>query len=188
METTPKKENYYKVALLHLGEAEVDLVSERIFPANCYTPFVRYSLDIRDKIPQMINELRGVLVNPTPTINFGQYNFVKRYRGYKYDTEAKKLWVSKDKFFSLVFYMNDHKIVERDFYVSGYKPKNRFSLELHELMEDIVARVEEHIRQQDIDRSWGDYLLSTRLGYEPSRIHAMSENEREEILVELYKA
>jgi len=55
MSDDKKPENNFKFGLYLRGEK----IFERIFSADIYNPVVRYSVDIRDRIPSIIESIQG---------------------------------------------------------------------------------------------------------------------------------
>lgn len=66
MSNDKKVENNFKFGV-YLGKEKI---YERIFSADIYNPVVRYSVDIRDKIPSIIANLQAVLSMPSEDLNF----------------------------------------------------------------------------------------------------------------------
>lgn len=66
MSDDKKVENNFKFGV-YLGKEKI---YERIFSADLYNPVVRYSVDIRDKIPTIISNLQLALSTPSEDLSF----------------------------------------------------------------------------------------------------------------------
>lgn len=195
-------ENMFKFGLYQGDET----IQETLFSADVFNPVVRYSVDIRDDIYSIIVRLQKALSrrNLSHKIDFGEtsYDFLEYYKNLS-DVEISKLegrtfndklklkkrsnQTVKGKTYSGVqfkfgLYINDNPIVERDFYVEGYNPASRFSIELSETMDDIAQEINGSLKDQDIRHMWDDYDLIYTYGMHINQIRDLSNGFRTKML------
>lgn len=186
-------ENMFKFGL-YMGN---ETVNETLFSADVFNPVVRYSVDIRDEIFSIIFRLQKGLSrrNLTHKIDFGNsnYDFLKYYKKYlslekksfgdKLKTKKRSNETVNGKTYSGVpfkfgLYINNNTIVERDFYVEGYNPATRFSLELSEVIDGIVEEINDKLKKQDVNHMWDDYNLIHTYNLHINQIREISSKRR----------
>lgn len=163
MSDDKKPENNFKFGLYLRGEK----IFERIFSADIYNPVVRYSVDIRDRIPSIIESIQKVLQTDSSKLRFSEYLGKSTMNYYKHICKINrmhpiKLFVpannvkdrdngqhklkfpAKGTEFKFGLYINQNPIVERNFYVDNYNPEARFSNELSGLLNNIVGNEENY--------------------------------------------
>lgn len=175
-------------------------IVERNFSADTFNPVIRYSVDIRYMVPNIIQRIQKI--------------FSRRNLNYKYDVGNNKSYdllgyyketsnflkdrgilqhpqVQKQNFngksikgveckFGL--YINDNPIVERDFYVDGYNPASRLSVEVVDLTNDIVEEIFDYLKDNDVRHMWEDYELINTYGIYINQIRDLSNHKRSELL------
>lgn len=65
----------------------------------------------------------------------------------------------KENKFEFVLYINDYKIISRYFPVEGYSPKTRYSVNIKEMVEDIVFQIQHNLKMQDVNHIYDKYDL-----------------------------
>lgn len=206
MSEVKKQENNFKFGLYLRGEK----IYERIFSADIYNPVVRYSVDIRDRIPSIIENIQNVLQSKELTfdssflndngdvVNF-DYNTKNYYRhickinkmhpiklfipNFNKDRDAQqKQKFSKGTEFKFGVYINTNPIVERNFYVDNYNPDSRFSNELTEVLNDIVDYLRAYLKKSDVNHMWNDYDLINTYELNIQQVRELSKDRRDEFL------
>lgn len=192
-----KQENYFKFVLYLRNEK----IYEKIFTADLYNPVVRYSVDIRERIPAIIASLQNSLQATENLIFENVFGFnTKNY--YKHickinrmhpiklfvPTQNKDTLQPKSKFqgrgteFKFGVYINANPIVERNFYVENYNPESRFSYQLHEILDNIVNYLRSYLKKSDLNHMWNDYDLITTYELNIQQVRELSKEKREEFL------
>jgi len=196
--TKNEQTNIFKFALYQ----DDVLFCEKIFDANQYNPFTRYSVNIRNVLPKAINKLQRVLskkgyntryvVNGECVYDFfahhcdeiKQYNSQKKQRiiynppSISQNIDGK---VIKGVPFKIGLYINENTIVEREFYVDNFHPVSRWSADVVRLVVDIADEISEKIKQDDINNTWDDYTM-INAGYSFAQIRQFSNAERNRAL------
>lgn len=186
-------ENTFKFGLYQ----ENDMIIETSFTADNINPAIRYSVDIRDEVFSIISRLQKALSrrNLTHKIDLAgnTYDFLEHYRNQsaletksfndKLDAPKKTTHKVNGKIYSGVqfkfgLFINNNLIVERDFYVKGYNPASRFSLELSETVNQIADEINESLREDDIKHMWDDYDLIHTYNLYINDIRDLSQNRR----------
>lgn len=194
------EENNFKFSL-YLGD---DVINETIFSADVFNPVIRYSVDIRNNIPLIINRLQKVLssknLNYTIYFNKKSYNFLNYYRkilkSYKNYIDNKLIMpeiktvkindrVISGVEFKFCFHINDNLIVERVFYVERYNPLSRFSIELSSVINNISNEIYNFLKKSDIDHMWDDYDLIHFYGLHINQIRELPKTKRIRLLDDL---
>lgn len=187
---TKKHENQFKFGVYQNGS----IVVERSFTADDYNPVVRYSVDIRERISDIISKLTKTMSRKSLTyIIYGYDNldtYQDFYKGAK-DYEDNKLIQPQivsfkrgntGEFngaeFKFGLYINDHTIVERTFGVEGYNPASRFSRELSDVIGYIVEDITKHLKNTDINHMWDDYDIINIYNLTISQIRDLSKDKR----------
>jgi hypothetical protein len=206
MSEEKKQENVFKFGLTLKGEK----LYERIFSADLYNPVVRYSVDIRERIPSIINEIQQVLQKQSTNLNFDSIlnstrnssDYVANTKKYYkhickinrmspvklfvptfFNKETQKVMVPvKGTEFKFGVYINQNPIVERNFYVENYNPEARFSNELTVVLNDIVDYLKNYLKKSDVNHMWNDYDLITTYELNIQQVRELSKDRREEFL------
>lgn len=186
------------------------LLCEKIFDADSFNPFTRYSIDIRDILPRAITKLQKVLskynydvvaeVGCTTDEDgemvsydlFGYYQHMVKLYPSHYRNEMRYypqpiVQQIEDKTIRGVeckigLYINDKPIVERLFYVDGFNPVARWSTELVQTVVEITDTIFEKIKKSDVKNMWDDYDLINYRGLSITQIRELPVSKREEML------
>ena len=198
-------ENTFKFGV-YQGESTV---VERIFSADVFNPVIRYSVDIRDMIPTIIFKLQITLSKRNLTCIYSRgklentgiepiYDLVNMYKSIldgKVDGYVNKLsrppivsQVINGKTISGVeckfgLYINDNPIVERNFYVDEFNPASRFSLDIVEIVNDVVEDISANLKANDVNHMWQDYDLISTYGIYIHQIRDLSRDQRAKLLM-----
>lgn len=199
------EKEYNNVFRFSLYQGEV-LLGEKVFNADLFNPFTRYSIDIREILPRAITTLQKVLSkrNYETQINedlFDAYRYHQKmislypqeWRKEMYYNPQPIIQQIEDKTIKGVeckigFYINDKPIVERIFYVDGFNPVARWSLDLINVVVMIADTIFNHIKKNDIKNMWDDYDLINIKGLSINQIREFSPAKREEMLRRLRHA
>jgi len=182
------------------------LLCEKVFDADQFNPFTRYSIDIRDILPRSITRLQKVLSKRSynTAIESGEaygdlyyFNqrminlYPKEYReGMCYNPQPVVQQISIEQEEKTIrgveckigFYINDKTIVERIFYVDGFNPIARWSVELVDEVIDVTNIIKAKILNCDQKNMWDDYDLINVKGLSIAQIRELSPSKREEML------
>ena len=175
------------------------LMCEKVFSADQFNPFTRYSIDIREILPKAITSLQKILSRRnyetqfSETLDFYKYNqkmislYPQEYRKEMYYNPQAIVQQIEEKTIRGVeckigFYINDKPIVERMFYVDGYNPIARWSLDLTCTVIQIADSIFNLIKRNDIKNMWDDYDLINIKGLSINQIRELSPIKREEML------
>jgi hypothetical protein len=191
------------------------LLCEKVFDADKFNPFTRYSIDIRDILPRAITKLQKTLskrnydfIVETGRINksipesenniYDLYEYHQKmidlypqhYRSEMKYNPAPIIQQIEEKTIRGVeckigFYINENPIVERTFYVDGFNPAARWSLDLTYAVVDITDLIFDKIKKSDIKNMWDDYDLINYRGLTINQIRELSNPKREEMLRKL---
>lgn len=191
-----KHENFFKFGLY----LNTEPISERIFSADIYNPVVRYSVDVRDKLSEIISKLCKTLSRKNLSYNVGEYNNLNTYRDFL-KSDIKKIYPNKldvpklvkftkgnspQEFLGVVFtlglYINNHPIVERFFGVEDYNPSARFSNELSDVIGNITEDIQQHLKRTDIRHMWDDNEIITTYGLNIGHIRELPKEKRQNLL------
>ncbi len=179
------------------------LLGEKIFDADKFNPFTRYSVDIRDILPKAITMLQKTLSKRNYETQIND-DLLDAYRYYQkmvslYPQEWRKaMYYSpqpivqqiEDKTIKGVeckigFYINNKPIVERIFYVDGFNPVARWSTDLTSVVVMIADMISNKIKNNDYKNMWDDYDLINYMGLSINQIREFSPTRREEMLRKL---
>ena len=83
------------------------------------------------------------------------------------------------------FYINENPIVERIFYVDGFNPIARYSLDIVDAVREITREIRAKILASDEKNMWDDYDLINHRGMSINQIRELSTAKREELLRKL---
>jgi hypothetical protein len=210
------EKEYSNVFKFSLYQGDV-LLGEKIFDADQFNPFTRYSIDIRDILPKAITKLQKTLSKKSydvifetgrkdTTISNSINNFYNLYQYHQAVLHSfpKELWnylqynpqsmiqqieekVIKGVECKIGFYINDNPIVERLFYVDGFNPVARWSIDLVYAVIDITDLIFDKIKKSDIKNMWDDYDLINYKGFSINQIREFSQTKREDLLRKINK-
>ena len=182
------------------------LLCEKVFDADQFNPFTRYSIDIRDILPRSITRLQKVLSRRSynTVIEGGeiygdlyQFNqkminlYPKEYReGMRYNPQPVVQQISIEQEEKTIrgveckigFYINDKPIVERTFYVDGFNPVARWSVDLIDEVVYVTNTIKSKILNSDEKNMWDDYDLINMKGLSITQIRELTPSKREEML------
>ena len=178
------------------------LLCEKVFDADQFNPFTRYSIDIRDILPRSITKLQKALSKRSyDTFIEGseeyedlyQYNqkminiYPKEYReNMRYNPQPIVQQIEEKTIrgveCKIGFYINNKPIVERIFYVDGFNPIARWSYELTQNVIAIANDIFNQIKRNDVKNMWDDYDLINIKGLSITQIRELSPSKREEML------
>lgn len=82
----------------------------------------------------------------------------------------------------LGLYLNNNTIVERTFYVDGYCPVARYSIDLTDIVVEIADLISETIKRDDIGNMWDDNDLNLYRGLTITQIRELHPAKRAEML------
>lgn len=192
--------NYSNTFRFSLYQQDV-LLGEKIYDADKFNPFTRYSIDIREILPKAITKLQKVLSRKryeTSFLNYPEYDFFKYNQKVlnSYPTIIKNdlkyhpetiIQEIEDKTIKGVeckigFYINDNPIVERLFYVDGFNSVSRWSTDVLETVIEIGDGIIDFIKLKDIRNMWDDYDLIHIKGLSINQIRDLSSHKRKELL------
>ena len=194
---------------------EKTLLCEKIFNADQFNPFTRYSIDIRDILPRAITRLQktlskrsydviaevGRIDESIPDSENHEYDlyvyhqeminsYPAQYRNEMRYNPTVIVQQIEEKTIRGVeckigFYINNNPIVERLFYVDGFNPVARWSYDLTNAVVDIADNIFDKIKKSDIKNMWDDYDLINYRGLSINQIRELSTFKREEMLKKL---
>jgi hypothetical protein len=187
-------ENIFKFSI-YQGDC---VVSERIFNANDFNPVIRYSVDIRSIIPEIIQKLQITLSKRNLTFNkidekaYVDYNFLRDYQDVCYNFNLKPIKLKKPYYIRkeingkviegtqcrFGLYINNNPIVERDFHVDKYNPAVRFSYEIVETTRDLVDFIVQYLKEMDSKHMWDDYKLIKTYSLYINQIRELTDKKR----------
>lgn len=175
------------------------LLGEKMLDADLFNPLTRYSIDIRNILPKIITRLQKVLSrrNYTTAIdsNFDLFVYNKQMintyppklrQGMRYSPKSVTHHI-EDKVIrgvecKLGFYINNKPIVERVFYVDGFNPVARVSVDLIEEVVDCTDLIFKEIKSADVNNMWDDYDLINIRGLTINQIRELTPQKRSELL------
>lgn len=79
-------------------------------------------------------------------------------------------------------YINENPIVEREFFVDGFNPVAKQSLDIKYVVTDIAETIEAKIKKNDIRNMWDDYDLINYRGLSINQIRELHPAKRAEML------
>jgi len=188
------------------------LLGEKVFDADQFNPFTRYSIDIREILPKAITKLQktlskrnydvyhetgreDVMVSDSPNTYYDLFQYhQKMINSYKQDWRPDMRYapqpivqqieekVIKGVECKIGFYINDKPIVERLFYVDGFNPVARWSVDLTNCVVDVADAIFNQIKKNDIKNMWDDYDLINIRGLSINQIRELSPMKRDEML------
>jgi len=213
--------DYDKVFKFSLYQQDV-LLGEKIFDAEQFNPFTRYSINIRDILPRMITKFQKMLSRKSYEVEVevgreditNKHSALLTYNIFGYHQQMinsyPKEWHAEMRYrpkavvqrieeqvirgqkieaktirgveCKLGLYINDHPIVERMFYVDGYNPVARYSVDLNELIVDTADLISNQIKKNDIRNMWDDYDLINERGLSITQIRELHPAKRAELI------
>jgi hypothetical protein len=189
--------NYSNQFRFALYQEEV-LLGEKMFDADVFNPFTRYSIDIRELLPQAITRFQKVLSKKKYDTQLNEYDLFaeqkKFLEQFPYEVRNQLRYNPKpvrheieDKVIKGVeckigLYINENPIVERIFYVDGFNSVSRFSTDVLETVVDTADQIFALIKKNDIQNMWDDYDLINVKGLSINQIRELSPNKRAYLL------
>ena len=213
MDETINNNNVFRFSL---SQGDV-LLGEKIFNADEFNPFTRYSIDIRDILPRAITRLQKMLsrrsydvfaeigrvdVNDDDSENQGydlyRYNqkiinsYPKEWRnGMRYSPKSVVQHIEQKTIrgvpCKIGLYINDNPIVEREFFVDGFNTVARQSVDVTDIVVNISDIIFEKIKKNDKKNMWDDYDLINYSGLTINQIRELPNYKREEMLRRIKK-
>jgi hypothetical protein len=196
------EKEYNNVFRFSLTQGSV-LLGEKIFDADKFNPFTRYSIDIREILPRAITTLQKALSKR----NYETQITDDLFDMYRYHQKMISLYPQewrKDMHYNpqpiiqqieektikgveckIGFYINNKPIVERIFYVDGFNSVARWSVDLTNAVVMIADMIFNQIKKNDIKNMWDDYDLINLRGLSINQIREFSPAKREEMLRKL---
>lgn len=174
------------------------LLGEKIFNADLFNPFTRYSIDIREMLPEAITTFQKVLSKKIYDVEINEYDnfkyqkefvdaFPYEYRNeLRYNPKSVRQKID-DKVIKGVeckigLYINENPIVERIFFVDGFNPISRYSVDVTYTVMQIADEIFELIKKNDLKNMWDDYDLINMRGFSINQIREFSPNKRAYLL------
>ena len=206
-----KEKVYSNVFRFSLHQGDV-LLCEAMFDADQFNPFTRYSIDVRDILPRAITKIQKTLsrrsydvVAEVGRVDVNDSESVHHvYDLYAYHQKMvntyPKEWRNRMRYnpqsvveqiehrtirgvpCKIGLYINENPIVEREFYVDGFNPVARQSLDIMYVVTDIAEAIEAKIKKNDIRNMWDDYDLINYRGLSINQIRELHPAKRAEML------
>jgi len=189
-----RHENKFKFGIYQGGESLI----EQTFNADDYNPVIRYSVDIRAMLPSIIQQCQSLLSRRNLSYVDYNYNFLNHYKsGLEHHLKlggSNKLTKPNSKTINLGkkiikgveckigLYINNNPIVERDFYVENYTPSVRFSLEIKNVLDNIICDIKNHLKKSDIYHMWEDFDIISTYGLNIQQVRDLAPYKRKEYL------
>jgi len=179
------------------------LFCETTFDADKFNPFTRYSINIRDILPRAITKLQKTLSrNSYETfVECGNYELYAYARDIinsyppqikhdlKYNPQPIVQQIEEKTIrgveCKIGLYINENPIVERIFYVDGFNPIARYSIDVVDAVREITREIRGKILASDEKNMWDDYDLINYRGMSINQIRELSTAKREELLRKL---
>ena len=188
------------------------LLCEKMFNADKFNPFTRYSIDIRDILPRSIIRLQKILSRRSYNViaEVGRLDITNsESEYYEYDLYGyyqkmintyPRQWRNEMRYnpqpivqqienktirgvpCKIGLYINENPIVEREFFVNGFNPVARQSLDLTYVVIDIVDTIEAKIKRNDKKNMWDDYDLINYKGLSINQIRELHPAKRADML------
>jgi hypothetical protein len=188
------------------------LLCEKTFSADQFNPLTRNSIDIRNILPKAITKLQKTLSRRNYDVIYETGRFdvsdpdspndsIDLFSKYKTEVNKYPKKISSELFYNpqvivqqiedktirgveckIGFYVNENPIVERQFYVDGFNPIARWSLDLKEAVVDIADQIFNQIKNNDIKNMWDEYDLINYRGLSVTQIRELPYQVREDLL------
>ena len=189
-----KSENLFRLTL-YQGNT---ILAETILDADLFNPLTRYSIDIRSILPSTITNLQKLLSRKLYDVEINGYNlfeYEKKYvksfpsesrRYIQYNPRSVQFKID-DKLIKgveckLGLYINDNPIVERLFYVDGFNPVVKNSIDIVDELKNITNKIFKLIKKKDVENMWDDYDMINKLGMSINKIRELSLRDRRRII------
>ena len=190
---------------LHQGET---LLCEKIFDADQFNPFTRYSIDVRDILPRAITRIQKTLSRrgydvmlETGKNDDGEMQTYDLF-GYRQDmiNTYPREWRNDMRYnpqavvqkieektirgvpCKIGLYINENPIVEREFYVDGFNSVALVSLNIVNVVTNIAESMESKIKRNDVRNMWDDYDLINYRGLTINQIRELHPAKRAEMV------
>jgi hypothetical protein len=197
-----------------LSQGDV-LLCEKMFDADQFNPFTRYSIDVRDILPKAITKLQKTLskrsydvvvevgridttIKESENVNYDLYSYnqkminlyPKEWRNeMRYNPQSIIQQIEQKTIrgvpCKIGLYINENPIVEREFFVDGFNPVARWSVDVIDTVVEIADAIESKIKGCDIKNMWDDYDLINYRGLSINQIRELPLYKREEMLRKL---
>lgn len=185
------------------------MLCEKIFDADQFNPFTRYSIDIRDILPKAITRIQKTLSRRSYDVLIDVGKSDENSEEVTYDLFAynqkvinsyPREWKNDMRYHpqSIVqqieqktirgvpckigLYINENPIVEREFFVDGFNPVAKQSLDVLYAVTDIADQIYDKIKGNDIKNMWDDYDLINYRGLSINQIRELSPYKRQDLL------
>lgn len=188
------------------------LLCEKMFDADKFNPFTRYSIDIRDILPRAITRLQKTLSKRSYDIfadigridtsdedsDYQGYNLYEYHQkminlyprelrnGMRYNPQSITQQIEQKTIrgvpCKMGLYINENPIVEREFFVDGFNPVVRQSINIVDVVTNIADIIFEKIKKNDKKNMWDDYDLINYRGLSINQIRELPKYKREEML------
>jgi hypothetical protein len=191
------------------------LLCEKMFDADQFNPFTRYSIDVRDILPRAITKLQKTLSKRSydVMIEVGRidvseidmledvemaydlyayhqkmiHSYPKHWRnGMRYNPQSVVQQIEQKTIrgvpCKIGLYINENPIVEREFFVDGFNPVARQSVDILYAVIEITDQIEAKIKKNDIRNMWDDYDLINYRGLSINQIRELHPAKRAEML------
>lgn len=184
------------------------ILGEKVFDADKFNPFTRYSINIREILPRAITRLQVMLSRKSydSMIDVGNDEYYDLYEHYLNMMYAYPTHMRPDMVYSppsivqqieektirgveckIGLYINENPIVERVFYVNGFNPIARWSVDLTQAVVDITDIIADQIKRSDYKNMWDDYDLINQMGLSINQIRELDLYKRNELIRKLRK-
>lgn len=191
---------------LHQGDV---LLCEKMFDADKFNPFTRYSIDVRDILPRAISRIQktlskrnydviadvGITDVGSEEVSYDLFRYRQKVIN-SYPKEWRKgMYYSPEIIIQhienktirgvpckLGLYINENPIVEREFFVDGFNPVARMSLDILYVVTEIADNIFNKIKKNDIKNMWDDYDLINYRGLSINQIRELHPAKRGEML------
>ena len=180
-------QNDFKFGLYHDGRALV----EKSFSADQLNPFTRYSVDIRELIPEIVEELIAVLSQSEYETEYCGYDFEKLNNDLisTYPKKQHNVLKFRPKVntygsvdFTFGLYINDKVIVEREFFVKDFNEKCLNSIDLVGSIGYISDLIFRYLKRDDVKHMWEDYDLIYQYNMNIQQVRSLPDEKRRSML------
>lgn len=171
-----------------------NILCENIFDADCYNPYVRYSVDIREYLGDILNNFKSILSKDTDRdlyYEFNNINFLSEY--YKQLNKYGKEIINNLKFrqvknveLKFVLFINENTVVERFFNIKKFNYDAIQSYDLISYMDFVKSLIEKKLKNNDIKRMWEDNDLINYYNINIQQIRELDERSRKKMLFRIY--
>jgi len=196
------QENVFKISLFQ----ENNLICERGFDADIFSPSVKSPVDIRNILPSIISRLQRGLskkeyytefeVGEELVYDMYEYrnemieSYPQSYQSLMNITPQIKKQVIENKTISGVefkfsFFVNENLIVERLFYVQGYNEEVKYSMDIYFMINDICNQIFTYLKKCDVGYIWEDYDLINSYNMTIQQIRELLPSKRNDLLRKL---